>query len=186
MNREPAEKRDSNSLQSQDLEQAVAFAREFLAGNVLWDDIKSSHTADVEDGIDYEEALRLALLDPDTNDFDVGVITAAEMLRAGARLPDWLASFAADVLQGKKKRPVTRGRDKYQNWKRDYELSRAVSEVARKFNLPKYTKNELSDKTTAAEVVSQAANVSLHAVTHAVRKFGDGIPGKKLPQDSQS
>mgnify|MGYP005850287209 CR=1 FL=1 len=128
-------------------------------------------------------ALKNALENPDTNDFDVGVVTAAAMLRDGEHLPDWLAGFAADVLEGKRKRPTKRGPDPYANWIRDYSLARAVLEISRQFDVPEYTKNELSNKITAAQIVAETAHLSLDVVHHAIKRFGGELKRKTSPQD---
>lgn len=130
-------------------------------------------------------ALMKALENPDTNDFDVGVGRAAAMLRAGIRLPDWLAIFAADVLQGKRKRPTKRGPDPYANWIRDHAVARAVLEVSSRFGLPQYTKNELSSKITAAQIVSETAHLSLDVVHKAIQKFGGQVSHRTSPQDTK-
>ena len=75
-------------------------------------------------------------------------------------------------------RPTRRGADKYRNFERDYGLWRTALEVAKRFNLPLYTNNELSTKTTAAEVVGKAANLKVAIVTTAIKKF-NRISGEK-------
>ena len=118
--------------------EALQFAKTFWSeqvqaeteNNILFQDVVASipSEADLER---MGDALEQAARDPDTNDFDVLVMIAAGLMRENERLPDWLASFAADVLEGKRKRPTKRGADKYKNWPRDYSLWRAVDEVAK-------------------------------------------------------
>jgi hypothetical protein len=174
-------------LSLEDEANAAKLVREILAANVLLTDVDNAMKAD-DVHLSAERvanALRQALQNPDTNDFDAGVVTAAAMLREGERLPEWLALFAADVLEGKRKRPTKRGPDKYANWLRDYAVARAVLEVASRFGLPEYTKNELSDKITAAQIVAKAAHLSLEVVHHAVRRFGGRIKRETSPQDTK-
>lgn len=162
-------------------DEALQFAKTFWSeqvqaeteNNILFQDVVASipSEADLER---MGDALEQAARDPDTNDFDVLVMIAAGLMRENERLPDWLASFAADVLEGKRKRPTKRGADKYKNWPRDYSLWRAVDEVASKFNLPKYTNNELSRKPTAADIVAEAARLKVGAVITAYKSFSKG------------
>ena len=161
--------------------EALQFAKTFWSeqvqaeteNNILFQDVVASipSEADLER---MGDALEQAARDPDTNDFDVLVMIAAGLMRENERLPDWLASFAADVLEGKRKRPTKRGADKYKNWPRDYSLWRAVDEVASKFNLPKYTNNELSRKPTAAGIVAEAARLNVDVVITAYKSFSKG------------
>ena len=161
--------------------EALQFAKTFWSeqvqavteNNILFKDVRASYPteADMER---MGDALEQAARDPDTNDFDVLVMIAAGLMRENERLPDWLATFAADVLEGKRKRPTKRGADKYKNWPRDYSLWRAVDEVASKFNLPKYTNNELSRKPTAADIVAEAARLKVGAVITAYKSFSKG------------
>ena len=162
-------------------DEALQFAKTFWSeqvqaeteNNILFQDVVASipSEADLER---MGDALEQAARDPDTNDFDVLVMIAAGLMRENERLPDWLASFAADVLEGKRKRPTKRGADKYKNWQRDYSLWRAVDEVASKFNLPKYTNNELSRKPTAAGIVAEAARLNVDVVITAYKSFSKG------------
>ena len=163
---------------------AAKMVREILTGDILFKDVEEGMRLDC--GSLSEErmvnALKRALENPDTNDFDTAVVTAAAMLRAGDRLPDWLAVFAADVLQGKRTRPTKRGPAPYANWMRDYAVARAVLEVSSRFDLPQYTKNELSNKVTAAQIVSETAHLSLDVVHKAIQKFGGQISRVTSPQ----
>lgn len=154
---------------------AVEFAKQFLSGAVLSDDVKASTPLEYEN---VARALAQATINPDTNDFDVLLELAVERLNQNQMLPDWLANFAADVLSGKLKRPTRRGPDKYGNFERDYKLWRTTQEVAKHYALPAYTTNELSTKTTAAEVVCQAAGCKRDVVIKAYQKFSGYIGGK--------
>lgn len=147
---------------------AVEFAKRFLSGPVLSNDVKASTPQGHEN---VAKALPQAAINPDTNDFDVLLMLAADGLYQNERLPEWLAVFAADVLSGKQKRPTKRGADKYANWERDYKLWRATQEVAKAFGLQRYSNNELSAQTTAAEIVSRAAGCNADVVITAYKKF---------------
>lgn len=61
---------------------------------------------------DYGTELQLAIQDPDPYQFDVAIGLASTLLRMGDKLPDWLAMFVADVLDGDRSRPARRGKDK--------------------------------------------------------------------------
>ena len=163
---------------------AAKMVREILTGDILQNDVADGMRLDCVSLSEERmaNALKKALENPDTNDFDAGVITAAAMLRDGARLPDWLAVFAADVLQGKRTRPTKSGPDPYANWMRNYAVARAVLEVSSRFDLPQYTKNELSNKVTAAQIVSETAHLSLDVVHKAIQKFGGQISRVTSPQ----
>jgi len=157
---------------------AVKFAKKFLSTPVLLNDAKASTPQEHENVI---KALKQAAINPDnpdTNDFDALVLIAGTSLSLHGILPQFLASFAADVLLGKRKRPTKRGPDKYLNFGRDYKLWRATQEVAKAFGLPHYTNNELSDKTTAAEIVSRATGCKPDVVITAYKKFGHSCGAK--------
>ncbi len=150
--------------------EAVEFARQFLNSPILQNDMKASPPQEHEHEL-IVKALRLAAINPDTNDFDALLVVAADLLYQGKMLPKWLADFTADVISGKKKRPTKRGPDKYVNWERDYKLWRATQEVAKKFNLPLYSSPGRLESTTAAEIVSLAANCNVDVVIAAYKKF---------------
>ena len=118
----------------------------------------------------------------DTTSFDMGVTLAADMLREDGELPEWLASFAADVLEGKRKRPNKHGPDKSAKRYRDLILAMAVTEVSSRFGVPKYTNNELSHKVTAAQIVAQTANLPLEIVHHAVKNFRGKVSAQHCPK----
>lgn len=149
-------------------DRAIRFAKEFLSGPVLFNDVKAFSSQEYGR---VAEALPIAAINPDTNDFDVLVMLAADGLSRNERLPEWLAVFAADVLLGKRKRPTKRGPDEYGNWERDYKLWRATQEVAKAFDLQHYSNNELSAQTTAAEIVCRAADCNVDVVITAYKKF---------------
>lgn len=151
-------------------DEAVKFAKKFFSSNLLLNDIRAE-TPSVTDLQKIGESLEQAAVDPDTNDFDVLVTLAADVLRENGRLPHWLAKFAADVLTEKRRRPTKRGADKHKNWERDYKLWRSVEEVSKYFSLPRYDNSGLYEKETAAGIVSQASGCSIDVVVTAYRKF---------------
>jgi len=165
-----------------DIGNALAFAKSFLKGQVLINDVRARK----EDAPRVYEALEKAAVNPDTNDFDALIALAALLLRERAvMLPPILANFAADVIEGKRKRPTRRGADKYRTWVRDYKLYRAVQEVARAFHLPHYSNNELSSNVSAAQIVSQAAACKLSAVVRAYKRmkaWGQNNPRNSTPR----
>lgn len=104
----------------------------------------------------------------DTNDFDALVINTAGLLREGQPIPNKLATFAADVLEGKRSRPTKRGPDPYGHFIRNVELSFAVEAVHQKFGIARY-ENGNTNNQTAADAVSEAANCTVNTVTHALQ-----------------
>lgn len=150
---------------------AIAFARQFLSTNILVNDVRKDDPTSPEIIKQQVTGLKRSAKNPDTNEYDVLVVLAADRLRATGSMPEWLAEFAADVLEGKRKRPTKRGPDKNRNFARDYSLFRTTQEVAKSFNLPLYTNNELSTKTTAAAVVSEASGYKLDVVITSIKKF---------------
>lgn len=113
----------------------------------------------------------------DANNYDILVSLAAQELRrfdpdsCCVPIQPWLAQFAADVLEGKRKRPTKRGPDKYGNFSRNYCYARAVSAVAERFEIPKYATGEPLNKPTAAEVIAEAAGCKPDTVINAVKSF---------------
>jgi hypothetical protein len=160
--------------------EAFIFAKKFLkkdAKKFLIDELSAEEknavangTIETLDAAIYQ-AFEKAAKNPDSNDYDALILMAGALLRRGDRLPDFLATFSADVLEGKRKRPTKRGPDSYANWMEHYQLFRAVEETAKRFGMPAYTNNELSTKETAAYVVSCAKDYSLDIVHNAYRKF---------------
>ena len=117
------------------------------------------------------QAVEKALNDEmDTTDFDALVVTAANLLREGLRLPHELAKFAADVLVGKRLRPAKRGPDPYRDFIRNVELSFAVEAVVQKFSVARYEKGNTTNE-TAVDAVSEAAECTIDTVIHALRKY---------------
>jgi len=149
---------------------ALEFAKKYLSGQILRDDILAS-TPQAQDFLRVGNALEVASSKPNVLEFDVLVMTAADILSRNERMPEWLAAFAADVLLGKRKRPTKRGPGAYDNWERDYKLWRATQEVAKAFGLQHYSNNELSKKTSAAEIVSRAEGCGHDVVVTAYKKY---------------
>ena len=122
--------------------EAEQFVREFLNSPVLMNDVRAKPVQRTERELEsFGQKLEKAAKNPDTNDFDTLINLTAGLLRNGGVLPNFLAIFAADVLEGKRKRPTSSGPDQYKNWGRDYKLWRAVKEVAEKYKMPFYTNN---------------------------------------------
>jgi hypothetical protein len=117
----------------------------------------------------YDTLERVAQ-DPDTNDYDVLVVTAATCLRGNQRLPSFLACFVADVLEGIKKRPTKRGADKYKNFERNSKIRYLADVLVKDFKLPKYMNNEFSETTTtAADIVSEVSGLSVATVINILK-----------------
>jgi len=160
-----------------DIDEAIALAKLLMSAPILSKDAEGEPLT--EASIDeIAKALQEASTNPDSNDFDVLTMIAADLLYQNQRMPEWLATFAADVLSGKRRRPTKRGADRYGNWERDYKFWKATQEVANSFGLQRYSNNELSVQTTAAEVVSQAAGCRTDIVITAFKKFSR-IMGEK-------
>ncbi|MBM4207424.1 MAG: hypothetical protein FJ190_05195 [Gammaproteobacteria bacterium] len=158
----------------------IMFACEFLGKNVMYDDaianIKSQTNTELEH---VGKALLAATENPDTNDFDVLITLIVACLRNGEFMPEEFRHFVADVLEGNRQRPTKRGADKYKNWERDYKLCRAVQEVAKTYDLPHYSNNEFSEKTTAATIVAEASGLKIDVVINAYKNFNHYKPGVK-------
>jgi len=152
----------------------VAYARELLNPDekkIMIELIKAyaEQESEEEQNEKTYQAVEKALNDEmDTNDFDALVVTAANLLREGLRLPHELAKFAADVLEGKRSRPTKRGPDPYRDFIRNVELSFAVEAVVQKFGIARYAKGNTSNE-TAVDAVSEAAKCTVNTVMHALR-----------------
>lgn len=161
-------------------DEAVQFAKDFLSKPILLNDLQAIRPRiedpQNEDHQKWDDAIENAIRNPDTNDFDMLITLAAFFLRKGERLPECLAVFIADVLEGKRKRPTKRGPDEYANWERDYKLCRAVKEVASRYGLQHYSNNELSNHPTAAGIVAKASTDSLDVIIKAFQKIRDYGP----------
>ena len=176
------------------LDVAVAFAKSLLDNDDLIFPEFSRSIKEIEDGqfpennvfVFMEKSCRQALQNSDKIDpigYDWLLLFASVCIRDHESLPPWLAPFIADVLQGKRKRPKeNRGAGKYKNYVRDSKFLRAVHVVAQKFDVPKYSNNELSSKITAAEIVSLAAGCNVDVVVNAYKKFVKG--GYKFTSNS--
>lgn len=167
----------------------VQFAKQLLSRRWMDEAQIKTSTPSVKYVNRLTELLRQASLNPDQNTFDMLTAIAAEFIRQGHGnvLPDWLANFAADVLSGKVKRPRKKGEDQLKIW-RDFGYWRASFTVAKRYNLPLYTNNELYEGTTAAKIVSQAAGCKVDLIVQAIKKsqrrFGGKDPDDIFPQDS--
>jgi hypothetical protein len=152
----------------------IAYARELLdpsEKNIMTEIIEAyaeqeseeEHVKKTYQG--FENALNGEM---DTNAFDALVLTAADLLREGQRLPHDLARFAADVLEKKSIRPTKSGPDPYRDFVRNTELSFAVEAVVQKFRIARYAKGNTSHE-TAADAVSEAAKCNVNIVIRALR-----------------
>ncbi len=157
------------------LNDAILFAKRILDNKMFLFEYVTADMKIAEDkgenplaGMNLE--LERAAQNPDTNDHDVLISIAADLSRDGSPHPSWMGKYVADFLEGKRKRPTKRGLDKYKNWERNYKLFIAVVFVAQKFNLPSFTTNELSKKTTAADIISKASNLKVDTIIKAYNK----------------
>jgi hypothetical protein len=104
----------------------------------------------------------------DTNDYDALVSTAAGLLREGQPIPNKLAKFAADVLEGKRSGPTKRGPDPHRDFIRNVKLSLAVEAVVQKFGFARYANGNTNNQ-TAVDAVSEAAKCTVSTVKHALK-----------------
>ena len=153
-------------------EEMIEFAKLHFDRDLLREDVNKKLDAE-PNSLNMMDVIEKAALDinsSDTNDFDFLIYYTCTELYENRRLPEFLSKFAADVLSGKRKRPTKRGADKYVNWERNYKLWSTVKKVSETFSLPCYSTNELSDKTSAAEVVSSATGLKVDTVIKAFQK----------------
>jgi len=164
-----------------DYDEAITYAKTFYASDIISDDLKPlDELPFIFKKLRYRQKAIDMLMTArhqewgDAHDFDFLIQFIANGLRKGDKKPldPDLALFVADVLEGKRARPTKRGQDKYANRQRDYKLARSVDEIAKRFNLPRYTNNELSKKITAADVISQTTGLSKDIVITAYKRFG--------------
>lgn len=160
-------------------DEAIQFAKVFYASEIISDDLKPLE----EIPFIYKKVrhrgkaidMLMTARHPewgDAGDFDFLIQFIVTGLRKGNKIPHPdLALFVADVLEGKRARPSKKGPDERINKKRDYKLARTVEDVAVRFTLQRYTNNELSNKITAAEIVSKAVGINLDVVITAYKKF---------------
>lgn len=121
------------------------------------------------------ESLEQAAADPDTRDYSVLTIVAANYLRQGETMPEWLRVFAADALTGKITPRARRGRKKT-GVARDFTLWAAVEVVSDIFGMPKYSHGNNVPHETAVGVVADVAGESINVVLHALRNYADYVP----------
>ena len=158
------------------IEEAICFARDFLASDFMQNDLLAAPPTE-------DELLRMGALlmrmDPteDTNTFDTFLLVGCHMLEHGETIPLWLARFIAGVARGEIKRPTLRGPDKHIHFERDFQLARCVEEVAARFSLPKYYASDTPrkkpappKKATAAEIVSRASGLPVEIVITAFKR----------------
>lgn len=105
-------------------------------------------------------------------------------LRTAKPLPEDIANYAADFLEGKVKVQRYRGRSPNDNFLRDVKLHYAASKIAHDFELPLYSNNEATNQLSSADVISAASQsasgfrrVSKDVVIRAIKKFDWQIGG---------
>ncbi|MGR3610140.1 MAG: hypothetical protein ACU0BN_15015 [Sulfitobacter sp.] len=152
----------------------VAYARELLNPDekkIMFEIIKAfAERESEEEQVEktYQAVEKALDGEMDTNDFDALVLTATDLLREGQPIPNKLAKFAGDVLEGKRSRPTKRGPDPYRDFIRNVELSFAVEAVVQKFGIARYAKGNTNNQ-TAVDAVSEAAKCTVSTVTRALR-----------------
>jgi len=166
-------------MSPEDEKKARELIKEMWSRDLLQEDVKAFAESDLGQSLEVKRLFGVALIqglnNPDAGMFDLGVTLAADLLRQGTPLPPELAAFVADVLEGDRKRPTKRGPDPNSHWKRDYELASIVVAISRKFGLPEYTNNDLSNKVTAVQLVADTLDISSNIVLHALRQHEDLI-----------
>lgn len=109
---------------------------------------------------------------PTPNEHDRLCAYASGFLREHRRMPPYLDDYIADVLDGTRKRPTKRGPDPMHNYYRDFRLAYIVENLSHRYELPRYTNNELSAQSlTAAGVVSEVTGCKLGTVIKAIQKW---------------
>lgn len=97
----------------------------------------------------------LELADNHYQFFDACVSICATNILTGNQLPSPFRLFAANVLEGKVKRPSPRHRERQKNWLAKSFIYETVLAVVEKFELKK-TRNDASESTSACDVVAGA------------------------------
>jgi hypothetical protein len=85
-------------------------------------------------------------------------------------IPAHLATFVADVIEGKIERPKKRGPNITATLSRDDVLVGCTEYLAKKYKLQQYSNNELSTRKTAAEYISEASGYGIDIVITAIKK----------------
>lgn len=112
-----------------------------------------------------EEALRnwIPASERDIDYWDALHVLAAELLRNGERLPDALANWLAEVLEGKRRRPKQKpGRRWYANGARDSWTGYAIGILWTLGIRP--TRNQASPAQSGCDVLANHLNLSYEAV----------------------
>lgn len=116
--------------------------------------------------------LQQIALDPSPYDFDMLTELAAKFILDGKSRPEWLATFAADVLLGKVKRTDCKKPEGRPNLMRDHARWGAVEIIATIYGLPRYANNAAVDTPmTAAAVVAEAAGLTEEAIAKTYKNF---------------
>jgi hypothetical protein len=166
-------------------DERVKFAKEILEKDLMLEfftkdpGISANEKMKMDNAI-FEKARAFVEKDTtlDTIDFDTLISLSAMLIRERKPLSNSFPEFIAGVLEGKIKRPISRGRCKYSNFKRDLELMLAVGQVNEKFNVPLYYNNDLlrnitedGTPTTAAGIVSIASKIKVDTVITAYKNY---------------
>ncbi len=113
--------------------------------------------------------------------FDVLVNLPAACLQADQQMPANLAGFAADAMDGTRRRPTRRGPQPRRAGRVNrLALGLLVERVARRFGMTRYNNNN-QDALTAAKAVTAAMELERHhtshaAVVNACQDVGEIIP----------
>ena len=160
-------------------EDVILFAREILDHGdqqILIEILKANEEQTSEEDLDasHERGMEKALGDKmNAIDYDAMASFSAQLLREFRRLPQDLAEFAADVLEGKRSRPTKPGPDPGRDIIRNIALSFTTEVVAKKFSLARYAKGNTNDE-TAVVAVSEAAKCTVNKVTRALSMHSIG------------
>ncbi len=152
-------------------DEALIFAHKLLNEDIVRQELTKYGEPSPEELIHMTKALIKSTVDPSPVEYEVLTNLAADLLRQGEGLPQWLATFVADILQGVRKHPSKPGPSIKANFERDYKLCKISQRVAHAFNLPLYTNNELSEKMTAVDIVSQASGMKKSLIISACKKY---------------
>lgn len=123
----------------------------------LADDVRATeHLAtDLQFAANQVQRLEEGLATNDPATFDIALAVCASMVRQHEPLPDFLAQFAADFLDGSRARPKVRGHDPLKAYEQDFLITRAINALVSKLGVPRYTNSETAAKLTASQLVAE-------------------------------
>ena len=159
---------------------AVAFAVKFLddfdvsadiRGNTESYFLQSPTTSSNFWGNHVEGFHFLSYDDLKPHEYDLQCRWVANQLREDRVLKAKEREFVADVLEGKRKRPITKWKNKDRYWDRDYTLWMCTFEVEESYRLPRYStaavrtqveqnNTDEPNPVTAVDIVSKATKKS--------------------------